>query len=298
MEKNMSKSNYRYRDAKTGYLMISLALLCIALFQIVPLIMAIVRAFQDYQTRGFVGLRNFRFVLRQEVFLQSFTNVLIFLAFILVISILCSFLLAMVLKNMDNLMGSATKIIIYLPALFSGILISVIFLFIFNYGGGLVTSILLTAGVDPIPLTSFMPWPYVLIIGISIWGSFGYHSLVMYAGVIGISKDYYEAAMIDGANAFERLWHITIPCMKNYFILTIINITTGTLMMFELPFMITGGGPLNKTYTPILYIYNTFNDFTMDSNIVIAGAILVAILIGIINAFVFKIIRSEISMEG
>ena len=119
----------------------------------------------------------------------------------------------------------------------------------------------------------------------------------MYAGAIGIPESYYEAAMLDGANAFHRLWYITLPGMKNYFILTIINLASGTLMMFELPMMVTGGGPVNKTMTPILYIYNTFNDFTVDSNIVIAGAILVAILICAINVVIFRIIRSEKSMD-
>jgi len=273
------------------------AVLVIVIFQVVPLVMAIIRAFQDYNTGEFVGFRNFVYVLRQEVFVKSFTNILIFLVFIMVIMVVITFLFAQVLKRMKNKFGSATKIIIYLPTLFSGILVSIMFLFIFNYGGGLITSILLGLDKDPIPFTIMMPWPYILIIGISIWGGFGYHSLVMYAGAIGIPESYYEAAMLDGANAFHRLWYITLPGMKNYFILTIINLASGTLMMFELSMMVTGGGPVNKTMTPILYIYNTFNDFTVDSNIVIAGAILVAILICAINVVIFRIIRSEKSMD-
>ncbi len=296
MNKKQGKS-FRYRDELSGWLLVLPAVLAIAFFQIVPLVMALIRSFQDYSTGEFIGFRNYSFVLKQEVFTDSFLNIILFLIFIMAIMLVITFLFAQVLKNMKNRFGSATKILIYLPTLFSGILVSIMFLFIFNYGGGLITSLLLGANKDPIPFTLAMPWPHVLIIGISIWGGVGYHSLVMYAGAISIPESYYEAAMLDGANAIKRLWYITLPCMKNYFILTIINLATGTLMMFELPMMITGGGPDNKTMTPILYIYNMFNDFTMDKNITIAGAILVAILTCAINVIVFKIIKSEKSMD-
>lgn len=285
---------YKYRDAKYGYFMVIPALLAIMLFQGVPIVMALIRVFQDYETKMFVGYRNFFFILQQEVFIKSFLHVFIMVVIILPITLILAFLFAQVLKNMQNGFGSVTKIIIYLPSLFSGILVSIMFLLIFNFGGGLITYFRIQADKEPISFQSEMPWPYVLIILISIWGGIGYNTLIMYAGTIGIPKDYYEAAKLDGANGWVRLTRITLPCLKNYFILQTISITTGTIQMFELPMMIGGG---LETMTPIWYIYNLFLDFTVDFNITTAGALLTAILIGGINAITFKILKSEKSMD-
>ena len=154
----VKKRSFRYRDEKSAYFMIMPAVLVIVIFQVVPLVMAILRAFQDYNTGEFVGFRNFVYVLRQEVFVKSFTNILIFLVFIMVIMVVITFLFAQVLKRMKNKFGSATKIIIYLPTLFSGILVSIMFLFIFNYGGGLITSILL--GLDKDAMAVYTDYRY------------------------------------------------------------------------------------------------------------------------------------------
>jgi len=103
-----------------------------------------------------------------------------------------------------------------------------------------------------------------------IFGNVGFMGYPVVASIFGQQAVFY-AAVLNMVNTFAVF-------------------TVGTMM-------VTGGGPVNKTMTPILYIYNTFNDFTVDSNIVIAGAILVAILICAINVVIFRIIRSEKSMD-
>ena len=140
-------------------------------------------------------------------------------------------------------------------------------------------------------------WPYVIIILPLLWGGFGYNSLVMYAGLLNIPNAYYEAAEIDGANGWNKLWGITIPNMKNYFVLIIINLITGGLQMFELPLMMTSGGPLEKTLTPVLFIFWQKSNPSIPESAVVAGAILIMIPIAAINLIVFKLIRSEKSVD-
>ena len=108
-----------------------------------------------------------------------------------------------------------------------------------------------------------------------------------------VPKDYYEAADIDGANAWQKLWNITIPNMKNYFVLVIVNLITGGLQMFELPMMMTGGGPLEKTLTPVLFIFLQKQNPSLQECEIMAGSILIMIPIALINILVFKVIRSE-----
>jgi ABC-type sugar transport system permease subunit len=120
----------------------------------------------------------------------------------------------------------------------------------------------------------------------------------MYAALINIPKEYYEAASKDGAGAINKMFFITIPQMKNIFILICINLTTGTLQLFDLPYMMTGGGPANQTLTPMLYLYNNYRDVDKGLGYTIAGALIIMVVISVINAVIFTIIKSEKSLEG
>ena len=81
--------------------------------------------------------------------------------------------------------------------------------------------------------------------------------------------------------------------MKNIFILSLINLITGSLQMLDIPYMITGGGPLDMTMTPSLYLFNSFRDVNRPQNVTIAGSILIMIVIVTINIIAFKCIHSE-----
>lgn len=162
------------------------------------------------------------------------------------------------MKNLCKWFGGTVKTLIFLPFLLSGIVTSIAFLLMLNYGGGLFTSIRYNLGLEAVAFEKNVFLSYFWIIVPTWWGGFGYNTLVLYAGLLNIPASYYEAAEIDGANAAERMFYITIPNMKNYFILLLINLTAGGLQMFEIPMMITGGQPLNKTLTPVLYLVNNF----------------------------------------
>ena len=292
-EEQKRHNKFRYRYSLTAYLMLLPAFILITIFVIVPLLMALVRSFEDYQTGEFVGLYNFHYILTTPQFTKSCLNVVIFTAIITVLMVVLSFLFAMALKSLSNKLSNAARVVIYIPFFISGIVASILFQMIINYGGGLISSILFSLNMDPIAFTTEGIWPYVSIIVPTIWLGFGYNSLVMYAGIINIPKEYFEAADIDGANGWNKMWHITVPNMRNYYVLIIINLVTVHMQMMEIPFMITGGGPLNKTLTPVLYLFNSFRDPSRPENVTIAGAFLVMIFIMALNIIVFRTVRSE-----
>lgn len=300
-------NRFVYRNAKYAYLMLFPAFVLLTVFVIAPLVMAVVRSFQDYSTGAFVGFYNYEYVLGLKNlfsegvvsdFLKAFGNVLLFTLIITVITVVTTFFFALVLRNMNNKLGAVAKIVIYIPFFISGIIASVIFTMLTNYGGGLVNSILLSFGKDAVSFENEGIWPYIAVIAPTVWIGFGYNTLVMYAGIINIPKEYYEAASIDGANGMRKLWHITLPNMKNYFVLIIINLVTANMQMMEIPYMMTGGGPLNATLTPVLYLFNSFRDSNRPQNVSIAGAIIVMIFIAFVNVFVFKVVRSEKSQDS
>ena len=286
-----------YRDMRVAYLMLTPALLLISIFVILPLGMAVARSVQDYSTSGFVGLNNYLYILKTPSFLKSFGNVLLLTGAVVVLTMLFSFLFALLLRSLSNKLGYIARACVFIPFFISGITASIIFFMLTNYGGGLFTSIRIAMGKNPIAFAVEGIWPYVMIIGITVWMSFGYQTLIMYAGVLQIPRSYYEAAQLDGANAFQQAIRITLPNMKNYFVLICINMVTANLQMFDVPFMATGGGPMEKTLTPVMYLFNSFRDPGRPQNVTIAGALMVMIVIMTVNIIVFKLVRSEKSED-
>ena len=113
--------------------------------------------------------------------------------------------------------------------------------------------------------------------------------------MLNIPKDYYEAATLDGAGWWRKLIKITLPGMTNYFLLKIVGLLTGALTMFDIPFLMTGGGPLESTLTPVLYLFNNYRNVLQTSSITLAGAILVMLIVGALNAGVFFGVQSKVS---
>lgn len=291
------RGHFRYRYSKTALWMLAPALILLTIFVIWPLVMAVQRSFHDYNSGEFVGFKNYLYILKTESFTKAFKNVLLMTAINVSLTMVVTFAYALLMRSLGNRFGYFVRACIFLPFFISGIVASIIFNLLINYGGGLFTSLLIGAGKDPIAFATEGIWPYVIIIAITLWISFGYQCLIMYAGLLQIPRNIYEAAQLDGANFWQQTLHITLPNMKNYFVLICISLVTSSLQMFEIPFMVTGGGPLESTLTPVMYLYNSFRDPNRPQNATLAGALMVMILIMVVNIFVFKTVRSEKSGE-
>ncbi len=290
-----------YKDKTTGLLMILPCVLGITVFVMIPLVLALYRSLFEYrvysEVQEWVGLGNYIQILSTELFVDSFLNVFLLTACVVVLMVLLSFFFAHVINNVGPGFSKTVRAIIYIPCLISGIAASIIFLFLTNYSGGLINGILLSLDKNPIAFDREGLWPYVSVVYPTLWLGFGYNCLVLYAGLINIPQSYYEAAELDGASAAARLWFITLPNMKNYFVLIVVNLVAANLQMFEIPMMMTGGGPLFKTYTPVLYVYNSYRDNAATQSLTIAAAVLIMIPIAIVNMIVFRVIRSEKSSD-
>ncbi len=288
-------------DHTTAYLMILPAFAFLLVFVLVPLFMALQKSFSDwnfYTASVFVGMRNFSLVLRNELFVTSLVNGFKFVGLIVPSQLLLSFLFAHVLKGTTGTLSSVVKTGIYVPTVISGIIASVIFLFLLNYRAGLLNVGLGLLGIGRV---AFLTVPFLAVLSIAIaalWLGFGYASLVMYAGLMGIPQEYYEAAEVDGAGPLARLLLITVPSIRNVFILLCITLVTGTLQIFDLPFLITAGGPVNKTLSPIMFLYNNFRSLDKTMGYTVAGALLMMIVITIVNSIVFTVIRSQRAQDA
>ena len=288
------KLDKKKQESLVGLLMIAPAVILLIIFVFVPLGMAIYRSLFETvagETK-FVGLKFYEWTLDNEMFIKSILNVLLFAVIITVLQITLSFLFANVLVRIKGRYGVFARTIIYLPYLLSGIVVAVIFTLLTYFNGGVLNSIIQDLGGDPIAWKSDAFWAPVSIIIPTLWIGFGYTTLVMYAGLTNIPKDYYEAADMDGAGFWKKMFKISIPCMKNYFILLVVTNIVGNLQMYEIPMMMTDGK--ENTLTPVYYI---MLNRSMGSNIndsqITALAVLVMIVILIINSFIFYFFRDK-----
>jgi ABC-type sugar transport system permease subunit len=275
-------TNFDKRDMKIAYLMLFPAVIMLTIFVIVPLILAMQKSFFDwnyYIDSVFVGFYNYRVIIKTVYFQKAVVNVIKFVLVIVPLLLLLSFLFAHVLRGISSKLNTMIKTAIYIPGIISGIATSVIFIFILDYKGGLINQILMEIGVGRIGFLNKPFWAFIAVVIPTIWLGIGGNTILMYAALVNVPQEYYEAASVDGASAFKKMIYITIPQMKNIFVLLCINLTAGTLQMFDIPYMLTGGGPTNSTLTPMLYLYNNYRDLSKGMGYTIAGAILMMIII-------------------
>lgn len=280
-------------EITSGYMLIAPAVILLAIFVIAPLIMSIYRSFFYYESGPnesvFVGFENYVKVFRNEVFVKSLANICLMTLFIVVLQVVGSFLFANILVRIKNKFGVFVRTIIYLPYLFSGVVVGCIFTLLTYYNGGVINGILGNIGLEPIAFTHSTFWAYVSIIVPTIWIGSGYTTLIFYSGLINIPKDYYEASSIDGAGFWKQTWYIVLPSLKNYFVLIIVTLVTANLQMFEIPMLMTNGLPLNSTMTPVLYLIHARANGNVSQSEIIASSILIMLFIGAINALVFSL---------
>ena len=199
--------------------------------------------------------RNYQFMLKDKVFIQSVTNTFTYLIVQVPIMLVLAIIFASLLNTRDLKFRGLFRTCIFLPCATGLVAYSMIFRTLFTYDG-MVNALLLNLGI----ISERINWlnapstaKAVIIIGL-IWRWTGYNMVFFLSGMQGIEYSIYEAARIDGANQFQQLMKITIPLLKPIILVTGIMSTNGTLQLFDESVNLTRGGPSNTTITMSHYI--------------------------------------------
>lgn len=246
-----------------GWLFVAPGLLGLILFVITPLIGSLVLGLFNYSLIGgatFTGFHNFVALVHDPLFLNSLVVTTIFVAVYTPLNILLSLSMALWLKT--RLAGKAgLRVLFLIPALSPMVANAAVFRLILQQNGAL-NGALRTIGIGPIPWLSSGSWALTAIILVSLWQSFGYNMIVLSAGLDSISPDVIEAAKLDGAGSFRRLFSVTLPLLSpSVFFATVLTVI-GSWQVFVQAYIITGGGPGQSTTTIVMYLYETA--FTYD----------------------------------
>jgi len=288
------------RDNVTAYVMLAPVVILLGIFVIWPLLYSMFVSLYDwsfYQESVFVGFRNFRVVLTDPQFVESVLRGLRFALIVVPSVMVIAFLFASLVKHMGKRAATLLKVSVYIPTVISGVITSLIFVLIYQYSGGIANWLVGFFGIEAQAWIGDVKLALPAIAVPAIWLGLGITSLIMLAGLLDIPESYYEAARLEGANWGKQTIYITIPLMKNIFLYLLITGFVGAVQQFELPLIMTNGGPLDSTLLPNLYIFNHFR-YDIYVGYSIAAALLLFVVLGSISAGIFKTLNSEKAVDG
>ena len=240
------------------------------IFVFIPTITVIGLAFTNYSggfNISYVGLDNFIQALTNSTFQKALSNTIWFTLATVFFQLLLGFIFAVILNG--KLIGRTFfRAVIFLPVILSNIAVSLIFVLIFHPSKGPLNNFLLSMGLPAVPWLTSPSTALLTIIIVTLWQSFGYYMILFLSGLQSISPELYEAGEIDGANAFQRLIHITVPMLSPNKFLCVIMAIINSFKVFDQIFAMTGGqlggGPAGSTTVLVFDIYQrAFTNYEM-----------------------------------
>lgn len=253
------RSGYTRGGLATALIFLPPALVLFTVFIIMPIGEAGWYAFFNWNglrtPTNFVGLDNFVQLFGNKVFHRALINT----GLIIVVSLLVQLPLAlgMAVLLADRRFGAVTfRLIFFLPYILADVAAGLIWRYMFDGEYGLVSQASVALGGDPIFLLASKDYAFAGVLIVIVWKYFGFHMMLYIAGMQSIDRHLYEAASIDGANAWQRFRYVTLPGLAPMIRLSVFFSLIGSLQVFDVVRAMTfDGGPLNTTHTLVSYLY-------------------------------------------
>ncbi|MXY50613.1 MAG: sugar ABC transporter permease [Gemmatimonadetes bacterium] len=243
------------------------------------------------QNQTFVGLENIERLIADPLFWTALWNTAYFAAGSLLLQLPVALALALLLSNARLKGRNLFRLSFFSPVLISGVFIAVIFYLLYDRRYGLVNRV----------LGSEIPWlqdpdlvmPALVLAGVWRWA--GFNMVYFLAGLQSIRQELYEAAAVDGAGPWQSFVHVTVPALKPVIAFVVITSMIGSFQLFDLPYVLTEGGPGNASMTMVMYLYkHGFEFINLGYAATIGWALAVIIgVISIIQVRFFGVLREN-----
>lgn len=251
--------------ARWAYLFIAPFFLAFAVFGVYPFLFSVYLSFAEWKGFGpieLVGFANYARLLRDTVFWQSMLNGVIIFFLSVPPMVLFALVLAVVLNSPRVRGFGIFRTIVFVPYITNMVAAGFAFRLLLEQKNGLVNIMLGAVGLPAVPWLESIWGARVALTLLILWHYLGYNMVIMLAGLQTIPKEVHDAARVDGANAVESFFYITVPMMRPVILFVVILSTMGSFNLFTEVYILTGGGPMNATVTPILDIFNqAFGNF-------------------------------------
>lgn len=279
--KRLRTSPPERRDLLVGLLFVSPWLLGFLLFTLYPLLSSIYYSFHRYDlmtTPVFLGLKNYvRIFTTDEDFRVVMYNTIYYVGLSAPMGVISAFLMASLLNT--RIVGrSVFRAIFFFPSIVPAVVTAIVWQFLLNVQYGAINATLQGFGLPTIPFLSKPEFAKPSLILINMWAQ-GSAMVIFLAALQDVPRSLYEAATVDGANAWHRFWHVTIPMCSPVILFNLIMSFIGSFQTFTLPWLLTGGGPNRATEFYALHLYrNAFSYLRMGKACALAWILFVIIV--------------------
>ena len=273
-----SKEGAGYLFQLIGFMAPALVLLAIGL--IYPTIATIAQAFMNSRGNRFVGLENVIWIFTQQTGIRTVVNTIIWVLIAPIASTAFGLAYAVFI---DKSRGEKIfKVLVFMPMAISFVGASIIFRFIYTARPadqpqiGFLNQIVVWFGGQPVDFLAVQPWNTLFLIVVLIWVQTGFAMVVLSAAIKGVPTELTEAASLDGANAWERFWNVTVPAIRPSLIVVLTTISIASLKVFDIVRTMTAGA--NNTSVLANEMYSQFKGFEAGRSAALAVVLFVLVI--------------------
>lgn len=283
-----------------GFAFISPAVVLFVVFIGGPFVAAIVLSFfnWDFLTEPtFVGLENFRNLLVDAKVRSAMANTFVFAIASVVLHLGLGLVLAVgVNRKMNRGLKYFLRTAYFFPLLISWGAVALLWKYVLDPNFGILEYYLSELGIPTTNWLTSRTWALPALILVDLWHTLGFIFVILLAGLQAVPTHLYEAAEVDGANAWSRFWHITIPGISPTLFFASVIAFIGAFQIFEPMFIMTDGGPLNATQTIVLYTYQSaFNNYEVGYGAALTLIIFVVMML--VTLLQFRLGRRWVSYQ-
>lgn len=267
----------------TAWLFITPVILGVLIFQLYPTLFSLYISFTRWNLLSpakWIGFKNYiELFTTDRFFPKAATNSLLYGLGTVAAGIGLGILFAVLLNQ--NIRGKFLyRAVYFVPVVAPTVAVALLWAWLYDSQFGIINGLLRLIDIKGPNWLGSTQWALPSVIIQAIWTGLGFNIIIFLAGLQGISSEYYEAAEIDGASPFQKFFNITLPLLSPTTFFVLVTGVIGAFQVFDVPFVMTGGGPANATLTVVMYVYqNAFRIQKMGLAAAVSYIIFIVILI-------------------
>lgn len=238
-------------------------IILLLIFMVIPIFVSLfisftdfdVYAMYDWSNASFIGFENYINLMKDPLFWRALLNTLYALVVAMPLTVILSLSFAALINREGTYLKNFFKVSFYLPSITNTVAIAIVWAWMLNPDYGLINWFLGLFGIKGPNWLGDPVWAMPSVIMLVVWKAVGYNIILFTAGLQNIPDYLYEAAELDGATRFQQFLYVTIPSLRPTIFFVTVMTVIGYLQLFEEPYMLTAGGPLNSTLSIVLYLY-------------------------------------------
>lgn len=229
---------------------------CFCAFLLFPILYGIYISLHDFELLSkehpFVGLDNYISIFtpgtyENSIFFNGLGATLTFVVLSVPLLIAAGLALALLVNRLPKSIRALFRTFFFMPYAISASVMAVIWLMMFDTNAGFINSMLAQLGLNTVPWLTGQPWAWVSLVSTTLWWTIGFNLIIYINALNEVPEDFYEAASIDGATAWQKFVNITLPSIKPVTLFIMITSTIASFNIYAQPFLLTRGGPGSST---------------------------------------------------